>query len=128
MEFSKIIVVTIALTFAITMAVADQSPLPSTRVSRFLQAANPRAVQHCRKNGEVCTVQGSATSTCCGNKCMDLATDDNNCGACNMKCKYREVCCRGECVDIAYDKRNCGACNHRCQPGEFCVYGMCNYA
>ncbi|KAE8713694.1 Protein STIG1 [Hibiscus syriacus] len=114
MEFSKIIVVTLTLTFAITMAVADQSPLPSTRVNRFLQAANPIAGQHCRKDGEVCTVQGSAaTSTCCSNKCVDLATDDNNCGLCNTKCTYREVCCRGECVDIAYDKRNCGACNHR---------------
>ncbi|KAL4279721.1 hypothetical protein GQ457_03G022790 [Hibiscus cannabinus] len=127
MEFTKIILA-LALTFAVTVAVADQSPLPSTRASRFLQANNPRAAGHCRRNGESCSVGGGTTSFCCGNMCVNLATDHNNCGACKKKCKYTEDCCRGECVNIAFDKRHCGTCDHRCLPGYFCVYGMCNYA
>ncbi|KAK8706018.1 hypothetical protein V6N13_049600 [Hibiscus sabdariffa] len=107
-------------------------PEPSDfkRVSRFLQQGNrnPRAADHCHKDEEVCYIQDGATSTCCNNKCVFLATDDHNCGACKKKCKFTQVCCRGQCVEIAFDKRHCGACNHRCKPGEYCVYGMCNYA
>ncbi|XVE80425.1 hypothetical protein DITRI_Ditri14bG0138500 [Diplodiscus trichospermus] len=154
MEIIKIIV-TIAVTFAITIALAMKSigfaeekpassnlidasttfpeaqplSMPSKRVSRFLQQAkNPRAADHCNKDEEVCYVQGGNNSTCCNNKCVDLVTDNNNCGACKRKCKFTEVCCRGECINISFDKRHCGACNHRCKPGEYCVYGMCNYA
>ncbi|KAK8622930.1 hypothetical protein V6N13_117827 [Hibiscus sabdariffa] len=107
-------------------------PNPSSfkRVSRFLQQGyrNPRAADHCNKDEEVCYIQDGVTSTCCNNKCVFLATDNHNCGACKRKCKFTQVCCRGECVDIAFDKRHCGACNHRCKRGEYCVYGMCNYA
>ncbi|GMJ10300.1 hypothetical protein like AT1G50720 [Hibiscus trionum] len=108
------------------------SPLLSDfkRVSRFLQQGerNPRAADHCHKDEEVCYIQDGATSTCCNNKCVFLATDDHNCGACKRKCKFTQVCCRGECVYISLDKRHCGGCNHRCKTGEYCVYGMCNYA
>ncbi|XWS27811.1 hypothetical protein CRYUN_Cryun25bG0012000 [Craigia yunnanensis] len=155
MELIKIIV-TVAVTFAITIALAMKSigvaeekpppinliyssttfpkaqplPMPSKRVSRFLkgETKNPRAADHCNKDEEVCYVQGGHNSTCCNNKCVDLVMDNNNCGACKRKCKFTEVCCRGECVYISFDKRHCGACNHRCNPGEYCVYGMCNYA
>ncbi|KAK6230235.1 hypothetical protein QUC31_001753 [Theobroma cacao] len=108
----------------------EPKPMPSKRVSRFLQdkARNPRAADHCRKDQEVCHVQGGNNTTCCNNKCVDLVTDGHNCGACRNKCKFTQVCCRGECVYISMDKRHCGACNHRCKPGEYCVYGMCNYA
>ncbi|KAK8602849.1 hypothetical protein V6N13_085051 [Hibiscus sabdariffa] len=100
------------------------------RVSRFVQqgVGNPRVADHCHKDEEVCYHQDGVTSTCCNNKCVFLATDNHNCGACKRKCKFTQVCCRGECVETAFDKRHCGACNHRCNPGEYCVYGMCNYA
>ncbi|XVF70721.1 hypothetical protein PTKIN_Ptkin11bG0185300 [Pterospermum kingtungense] len=155
MEIIKIIV-TIALTFAITIAlvmksigVVEEKPppanpsttfpkadhnqplqLPSKRVSRFLQqgARNPRAADHCHKDNEVCYVQGGHNSTCCNNKCVNLVTDSNNCGACKNKCKFTAVCCRGKCVNTSFDKRHCGACNHRCEKGQYCVYGMCGYA
>lgn len=104
-------------------------------VSRFLAdnynvKPNPRASDHCHKDYDVCHEFDGIykNSTCCNNKCVDLAYDDKNCGACKKKCKFTETCCRGECVDVAYDKRHCGYCNHRCDKGEFCVYGLCNYA
>ncbi|XP_022717977.1 stigma-specific STIG1-like protein 3 [Durio zibethinus] len=155
MELTKIIV-TLALTFAITIALAmksigvaeekptlinviqslkadDDQPLPmrSKRVSRFLkhEDKNPRAADRCHKDEEACYIQGGYNSTCCNNKCVDLVIDDLNCGACKRKCKFTQVCYRGECVYVSFDKRHCGgACNHQCNPGEYCVYGMCNYA
>ncbi|XP_044479987.1 stigma-specific STIG1-like protein 2 [Mangifera indica] len=101
---------------------------PTKRGSRFLsEVKNPRAADHCHKDNEVCYAQGKNT-TCCNNKCMNLKTDENNCGACKKKCKYTEACCRGECVNLSFDKRHCGYCNNRCLKGEYCVYGLCDYA
>lgn len=106
----------------------DVLVMPFKRASRFLaEERNPRAADHCHKDNEVCTLQGT-NSTCCNNKCMDLSTDKKNCGACKKKCKYTETCCRGECVDITYDKRHCGECNNACSPGGYCIYGLCDYA
>ncbi|XP_010481125.1 PREDICTED: stigma-specific STIG1-like protein 3 [Camelina sativa] len=81
-------------------------------------------------NEEICKSQGTYNSTmsCCSNKCVDVAYDNDNCGACKNKCTFTQTCCRGECVYLAYDKRHCGECNHSCLVDEFCVYGLCNYA
>lgn len=106
----------------------------SARVSRFLaQNANIRrsanAADHCSKNEEICKSQGTNNSTmaCCSNKCVDVAYDKDNCGACKNQCMFTQACCRGECVYLAYDKRHCGECNHSCLAGELCVYSLCNY-
>ena len=106
----------------------DLLVMPLKRVNRFLgEEKNPRAADHCHKDNQVCNLQGT-NSTCCNNKCMDLSTDKNNCGACKNKCKYTETCCRGECVDVTYDKRHCGECNNACSPGGYCIYALCDYA
>ncbi|KAJ9153809.1 hypothetical protein P3X46_027211 [Hevea brasiliensis] len=103
--------------------------MPSKRLSRFLsEEKNPRAADHCHKDNEICNVLGDKNQTCCNNKCIDLSTDDNNCGACKNKCHFSTSCCRGQCVYLSYDKRHCGRCNHRCEKGEYCLYGMCQYA
>uniref|UniRef100_A0A1J3IZH0 Stigma-specific STIG1-like protein 1 n=1 Tax=Noccaea caerulescens TaxID=107243 RepID=A0A1J3IZH0_NOCCA len=115
------------------------------RPSRFLaqkvdegqgpKARNPNAADHCNKDPEICSSSfysagANSTMACCNNKCMDLSADDNNCGACKIKCKFGQTCCRGQCVYMAYDKRHCGECNHSCGDDhrKFCVYGLCNYA
>lgn len=142
------IILTIAITMAITITLTmkgigeaeennlpleqhteNKLLLPSKRGSRFLAEAdkNPRAADHCHKDNEVCSLFGR-NSTCCNNKCMDLSTDNKNCGACKKKCKFTEACCRGQCVNLSFDKRHCGRCNNRCEKGQFCVYGMCDYA
>ncbi|KAL2502105.1 Stigma-specific STIG1-like protein 3 [Forsythia ovata] len=107
----------------------EAKPMASTRASRFLaqQEKNPRAADHCNKDNEICGMEGKNAS-CCNNKCMELAYDKDNCGACKRKCVYTEVCCRGECVNLSYDKRHCGSCNNKCMPGGYCIYGMCDYA
>ncbi|KAK2639773.1 hypothetical protein Ddye_027568 [Dipteronia dyeriana] len=146
------IIITVAITIAITITLTMQGIrnlehvsaedlaashiennndlllFPSKRTSRFLaEVKNPRAADHCNKDNEVCHYQ-NRNSTCCNNKCMDLSTDNHNCGACKNKCKFTQACCRGQCVNLSFDKRHCGHCNNRCEPGQYCVYGMCDYA
>ena len=110
----------------------EKKPMPSKRLSRFLAShkpKNPRAAGHCKKDNEICHhLKGTNSTTCCKNKCMDLAYDWYNCGACKKKCLVTESCCRGECVDLSYDKRHCGFCNNRCMPGGYCIYAICDYA
>ena len=114
----------------------NQVLLPSKRVSRFLtQTTNQhqhgrslRPADHCHKDYEVCYLQYGVNSTCCGNKCFDLSTNKQHCGACHNKCKYTYSCCNGQCVDLAYDKRHCGSCSNKCLKGQYCIYGMCDYA
>lgn len=148
------LLVSIAITTAITIAVITTRTntttttireytsfgalsTPTIRPNRFLAQKevgerNPNAADHCNKNPEICTLYGgggsNSTMTCCNNKCIDVASDNDNCGACKNKCKFSQTCCRGQCVYVAYDKRHCGQCNHPCELGELCVYGLCNYA
>ncbi|CAH2077836.1 unnamed protein product [Thlaspi arvense] len=146
------LLVTIAITTAITIAVITtrtstnvehtsfvEPEAPTIRSSQFLAQKevlgerNPNSADHCNKNPEICRLYGggggsNTTVTCCNNKCIDVGSDDKNCGACKNKCKFSQTCCRGQCVYLAYDKRHCGQCNHPCEVGEFCVYGLCNYA
>ncbi|CAG7892511.1 unnamed protein product [Brassica rapa] len=132
---------TTTTTFALEDPLKDHTPPGAVKVrpSRFLaekvdngqgpKARNPNAADHCNKEPEICSSSyystgANSTMACCNNKCMDLSTDDKNCGACKNKCKFGQTCCRGQCVYVAYDKRHCGECNHRCEIGELCVYGL----
>ncbi|MBI4703133.1 MAG: hypothetical protein HY744_18605 [Deltaproteobacteria bacterium] len=74
--------------------------------------------------------------TSCDGKCVDPATDWDNCGGCGAACGGGTVCCGGECVDTATDGDNCGACGQACEPGwttptghqcgaQICSSGMC---
>ncbi|XP_043697093.1 stigma-specific STIG1-like protein 3 [Telopea speciosissima] len=106
---------------------------PVKRVSRFLaEQKNPRASSsssdHCQKDNDICYEDGNQESTCCNNKCVDLKSDSNNCGACKKKCNYTHTCCNGECVDLSFDKGHCGRCFNKCMTGGYCIYGMCDYA
>jgi len=90
-----------------------------------------------------------ATATCpayhamCGGKCVWVANDPMNCGACGVTCAAPKVCsagacadtcmpgldaCTGRCVDFKTDNDNCGACGSRCPSGQACVDGSCKSA
>lgn len=83
--------------------------------------------------------------TRCGDACVDLAADMNNCGACGAVCESGLVAveCRGGiceratcpagitfcgavdgCRDLATDPAHCGACGNACGDA-FCVSGVC---
>jgi hypothetical protein len=94
---------------------------------------------------EACTAKDQVPEKCVGGKCVctetcngacvDLTSDTDNCGKCNVKCDPQvEACvnstctcnltvCGGKCVNTSTDPANCGACNAPC-PYQ-CVAGHC---
>lgn len=78
----------------------------------------------------------------CGTDCVDVATDEANCGACGMACPAGGTCtmgacacdsatailCGTSCVEPSTDTQNCGACGINCGSGGTCAMGLCNCA
>jgi hypothetical protein len=85
----------------------------------------------------------------CGNTCVNLQTDDNNCGSCGNQCPAGSSGCVngtcgcsvgytqcndgiyygpiGSCVDTRTDSSNCGSCGNQCQPSApLCNDGVCS--
>ena len=77
----------------------------------------------------------------CSAACVDVNTDEANCGACGSACNQGEVCqtgictlscaggttaCGGVCADVNTDEANCGACGSACNQGEVCQTGICS--
>jgi alpha-tubulin suppressor-like RCC1 family protein len=73
--------------------------------------------------------------------CADLASSEDDCGACGTACAVGEQCIEGGCVaacadglevcgdvciDLESDAENCGACGDACAIGEACVAGACS--
>ncbi|KAB1221768.1 hypothetical protein CJ030_MR2G028603 [Morella rubra] len=94
---------------------------------RFL-AQQVKAVRTCDVFPGLCRAPGSTGPDCCKKQCVNMRTDELNCGKCGKKCNYSEMCCQGECVNPSSDERHCGRCNKRCSKGSSCEYGLCSYA
>ncbi|THF96890.1 stigma-specific STIG1-like protein 2 [Camellia sinensis] len=97
-------------------------------LSHFLAQQKMPANYTCEKFPRVCGLKDSAGPDCCKKKCVNVKTDQLNCGMCGYKCKYAEICCGGRCVNASFDKSHCGGFHKKCKKGELCVYGMCDYA
>ncbi|KAE8125494.1 hypothetical protein FH972_020295 [Carpinus fangiana] len=65
---------------------------------------------------------------CCRNRCIDVSSDVNNCGACGLRCLFNWQCCRGQCTNTNISPFNCGKCENICPFRVPCFYGMCGYA
>jgi hypothetical protein len=78
--------------------------------------------------------------TKCGENCVDLNTDKQNCGQCENICPGMETCidgqctlicpeeltnCGGLCVDLETDEEHCGGCGNECLYGQECIDGVC---
>jgi hypothetical protein len=60
---------------------------------------------------------------CCQGHCVDCLTDNNNCGGCRITCNSAQKCCPpGKCLDA---NANCGTCGHSCPYRSHCVNGHC---
>ncbi|KAK8706007.1 hypothetical protein V6N13_049589 [Hibiscus sabdariffa] len=70
----------------------------------------------------------TARMRCCGNRCVDVSSDDAHCGLCAHRCPFTWRCCRGICIDTNINPRHCGSCDNECPWRVPCVYGMCGYA
>ncbi|XP_010252475.1 PREDICTED: stigma-specific STIG1-like protein 1 [Nelumbo nucifera] len=106
---------------------SDDLPFPfSLRgSSRFLAGGGAMT---CDRYPSICRTVGSLGPDCCKRQCVNLSTDQFNCGKCGKRCKYSEMCCGGECVNPFFSEKHCGQCNNRCVKGTSCVYGFCSYA
>ncbi len=74
----------------------------------------------------------------CGSGCIDVRTDNANCGACRNLCRTGSGCvdgscscmgprlvCNNQCIDVNTDAMNCGRCGNACPAGQSCGFGMC---
>jgi hypothetical protein len=83
---------------------------------------------------------GCESGTLCGGTCVDLMSDQGNCGACGTACGAGQVCsggtctldcgagttkCGTNCVDTQNDPSNCGTCGMACPMGQVCSAGAC---
>jgi Stigma-specific protein, Stig1 len=63
--------------------------------------------------------------TRCGDRCVDLQTNERHCGSCRNRCGSNQTCCQGRCVNLKRSERHCGSCSNRCAEGQECVGGVC---
>ena len=88
-------------------------------------------------SGSSCGITCNSGLTGCNGACVDLTSDDQNCGSCNTVCGANEHCdngcvcdagytdCNGTCFNLQTDKNHCGNCSKVCAPGQSCVGGTC---
>ena len=97
------------------------------------------------KEGEICT-DGKCSVSCldgqdlCGDLCVILNSDPQNCGKCGHQCPAGNACVDGECsasclagqelcgnacVTLESDSNNCGECGNKCPAGIDCIDGRC---
>jgi formylglycine-generating enzyme required for sulfatase activity len=122
------------------LPVAGQSPpqdaAPLSDVPRD-DAAVDVSDAAARCNGATCL----SNERCCDGSCVDVQSNNLQCGACMAPCGPRQTCrdgqchcpegmdvCNGLCADRMTDTENCGACGRRCQGAESCVAGNCTCA
>jgi hypothetical protein len=90
-----------------------------------------------------CSPAPTPTCTVCSGACVDLRSDTNHCGTCDVACGPGERCeqgscvttcavaeCGGACVDLQHDPLNCGACAVACSPAHaspLCLDGACGH-
>jgi len=74
----------------------------------------------------------------CSGTCVNVNTDNQNCGSCGNACAAGATCtagqcicpsgqsqCGGNCINTATDVFNCGSCKNVCQWGNICRAGQC---
>jgi len=82
-----------------------------------------------------------AGTALCGGKCVDIKTDNANCGGCDKKCAADQVCADGvcstncakgmtkcpdgSCYDLTKSATHCGSCSNPCKSDQDCFASAC---
>lgn len=82
-------------------------------------------IQSDEENCGSCGNRCAAGELCCGGRCINPDTDEEFCGGCNVRCERGQACCGGTCIDVLYNDDHCGSCNERCYIGYACDLGRC---
>jgi hypothetical protein len=117
---------------------------PLRRTSRFsssILVASVLAVLGACSDSGGGGVTCAATETLCTDRCVSVADDPKNCGACGVACGAGQTCSGGACAtscptgeaacddgkchDLQTDRLACGACKKACADGEICSAGAC---
>lgn len=99
----------------------------------------PRGSEVCNGLDDNCNGVADEGFERCNGACTSLASDDNNCGRCGVRCgggthcaagvcscpAGRPLACGGACVDPTGDPNNCGGCNRQCSSSQRCSAGSC---
>ena len=98
------------------------------------------------QNGQMSVTNESVITGCdpghtnCTFSCVDLQSDDFNCGSCGnictgagyscrkgtCDCQHGYTKCGDECVDLKNDNDNCGQCGNFCSLDEACGGSVCS--
>jgi hypothetical protein len=68
----------------------------------------------------------SQGQTRCGDRCVNLKTNERHCGSCRNRCGSKQTCCKGRCVNLQRNENHCGRCGKSCAQGQECVDGVCS--
>jgi hypothetical protein len=70
-----------------------------------------------------CFIRGT---TNCKGTCVNLTSNNGNCGSCGTICSgLSATCCNGKCTSLKSDVNNCGTCGHTCSIVSICDQGSC---
>lgn len=103
------------------------------------------SMQGCATKAGECDPPCSSPLTCCDGFCVNLMSDDDNCGECGNACEegshctmgvcpdvcgtevcsVSQTCCNDECVDTTVDPDHCGECDNACDSGWECLDSVC---
>ena len=98
-----------------------------------------RLGRECRRDSQCCSgncVRRGDDKVCscpegqsrCGDRCVNLKTNERHCGSCSERCGTNQTCCNGNCVNLQKNENHCGRCFNRCAEGQECVGGVCQLA
>jgi hypothetical protein len=95
----------------------------------------PQGALHCNTCGTGCG--GDCCTDAHTGECVNLQTDESNCGVCGVECPSGDTCsngmccgagltnCDGTCLNVnGNDRNNCGSCGRRCANSGCGIAGL----